>query len=851
MLPGVGSAEQLYFDPSLIAEDSQMVADLSRFEKSGAQLPGVYQVDVYVNGKFISNRDIRFNDVPASTVPAAVIKAGAEIKDNTGLMACLTRNDLDKLGVNTGPISTLDDVTEEQCLSPGKYIANAFTSFDFQNMRLDISIPQAVMKNNARGYISPESWEEGINALLLNYSFSGNNNYGRYGDSSSHYLNLTSGLNIGPWRFRDYRTWNQYESDYYRYRKWQRIQTYAQRSIIPLRSELVIGESTTNGDVFDSLGFRGVQIETDESMVPDSLKGFAPIVRGNALTNARVSIRQNGYSVYQTFVSPGAFVINDLFPVYASGDLEVTVTEADGSTQVFTVPYSSVPILQREGQIKYSLMAGRFQSSGDSYSNPDFMQGTLVWGLPYNTTVYSGVQYSKNYLSGLLGGGLNLGLLGALSVDATQASSTLADGSQHQGQSLRFLYARSLNSLGTTFQLTGYRYSTEGFHTLDETALKGMRGWLYDVDTVDAEGKPVQQPYTDYYNLYNTKRSKVQVNISQRVSELGSVYLAGTRQTYWNTSGASDSLQAGFSSSIGPVSYNLSYHYSRERLHAGSERSAFLSLSVPMNALLSGGADNRHSVYATYTASQDTERRVSHQAGLSGTALENNNLSWGVSQGYTRNEGNSGNLSTQYKGAYGTGNVGYSYSESYRQVNYGISGGGILHQDGLTLGQPLGETNILIAAPGVSGLSIENETGVKTDWRGYAIKPSAAVYRENRVALDMVSLDEQTDMDEAVKRVVPTRGAVAMASFKGHSGSRVLLTLTYAGKPLPFGTTVTSGERGSIVGDEGVVYLSGMAEEGVVQAAWGEGAGKQCSVHYRLPASKEKLSIIRLAATCK
>jgi hypothetical protein len=39
----------------------------------------------------------------------------------------------------------------------------------------------------------------------------------------------------------------------------------------------------------------------------------------------------------------------------------VTVKEADGSNQVFTVPYSSVPILQREGYTRYSLTAGEYE----------------------------------------------------------------------------------------------------------------------------------------------------------------------------------------------------------------------------------------------------------------------------------------------------------------------------------------------------------------------------------------------------------------------------------------------------------------------------------------------------------
>jgi outer membrane usher protein len=590
---------------------------------------------------------------------------------------------------------------------------------------------------------------------------------------------------------------------------------------------------------------------TDDSMYPDSQRGFAPVIRGVASTNARVSIRQNGYTVYETFVSPGAFAIDDLYPVYSSGDLNVTVTEADGSNRTFTVPYSSVPVLQREGRIKYSLTAGRYSASGDSYNDPEFIQGTLAWGLPFSITGYGGMQYSDNYLAGLLGMGLNLGSLGAISADITQANSTLADGSQHQGQSLRFLYARTLNSLGTTFQLTGYRYSTEGFHTLDETALKGMKGWRYETDTVDADGKPVKRPYTDYYNLYNNKRAKVQASVSQRAGALGSLYLSGIRQTYWNTPGYSDSLQMGFNGTAGHISYGLSYSYSRQTGQPDADKSVFLSLSMPLDGLFSGGREKNRAMYATYNASRNRDGEISHQAGLSGTALEEGNLSWGVSQGITRREGNSGNLNASYRGRYGSSNAGYSYSDSYRQISYGVNGGALLHAEGLTLGQQLGETSVLVAAPGVADTRLENETGVRTDWRGYTIKPYASVYRENRIALDTSSLGDDTDVDSAVVQVVPTRGAIVKAGFKGYTGGRVLMALTYNGKPLPFGTLVTAGERSGIVGDDGQVYLSGMAEEGTARAEWGTGTSQKCNVTYRLPADAASQAVVRINAECR
>jgi len=838
-----GAQADLYFAPELISADPSMVADITRLQKAGTQLPGNYQVDLFINGNPAMSRNMLFKHLPSGADKN-------EVHDSTGLMPCLTRSDLDELGVDIRRLPADKDDPDDACLSPGKQIPGAFTAFDFQRMRLDVSIPQVAMRNSARGYISPEHWDEGINAALLNYSYSGSQRYGRDGESGSRHLNLNSGINVGSWRIRDYRTWNEQSSPYSTSRRWQHMNTYAQRAIIPLRSNLTAGDGTSDGEIFDSLSFRGGQMATDDNMFPDSQRGFAPVIRGVANTNARVTIRQNGYTVYETFVSPGAFAIDDLYAVSYSGDLNVSVTEADGTTRTYTVSYSSVPVLQREGRMKYSLTAGRFRASGDSYRQPALMQGTLIYGFPHNVTGYGGIQYSDNYLAGLLGLGLNLGYLGAISADVTQASSTLADSSTHQGHSLRFLYSRSLTDSGTTFQLTGYRYSTEGFHTLDETALKGMKGWRYKTETSDGDGKAVKTDYTDYYNLYNNKRARIQASVSQQAGVLGSLYLSGIRQSYWNAPGTSKTLQTGFNGAAGQVNYSLTYNYSRQTGQSDTDKSVYLSLSLPLHVLFGGGGETSRAVYATYSTGRNRDGGISHQGGLSGTALEAGNLSWAVSQELKRREGSNGNLNASYHGGYGSSNVGYSYSDNYQQVSYGVNGGAILHREGLTLGQQAGETSVLVAAPGASNVHLENETGVRTDWRGYTIKPYATAYRENRVALDTTTLGDNTDVDSAVMRVGPTRGAVARAGFKGYTGSRVLMTLTRNGKPLPLGTLVRAGERSGIVGDDGQVYLSGMEATGSVQAWWGKEADQQCHVTYQLPAEAITQSVVRIKAEC-
>ncbi len=64
---------------------------------------------------------------------------------------------------------------------------------------------------------------------------------------------------------------------------------------------------------------------------------------------------------------------------------------------------------------------------------------------------------------------------------------------------------------------------------------------------------------------------------------------------------------------------------------------------------------------------------------------------------------------------------------------------------------------------------------------------------------------------------------------------------------------VTSGsnQSGSIVADNGRVYLSGMPLAGSVQVKWGEGADASCVASYRLPEESQRQALSQLSAECR
>jgi len=833
---------ELYFNPRFLADDPAAVADLSRFENGQEIPPGSYRVDIYLNDGFITTRDVTFK---------------AE-KDSPGLYPCLTRSQLIAFGIKLPYAVNKTVDAADVCPPLTRLIAGSTINFDVGQQRLYLTVPQVDMNNQARGYIPPDMWDSGINAGLLNYSLTGSNvqNKTSGGSNSYAFLNLQSGVNIDAWRLRDNSTWS-YSSGGGQSgkNKWQHVNAWLERDVTKLRSRLILGDGYTSGDVFDSVNFRGAQLATDDNMLPDSQKGFAPDIHGIARSTAQVSVKQNGYEIYQTTVPPGPFTINDLYAAGNGGDLLVTIKEADGSSRTFTVPWSSVPGLLREGHTRYAVTSGEDRSGSDQQDNVRFVQGTLLHGLPDGWTLYGGTQLASRYRAFNVGVGKNMGLLGAMSLDITQANATLPDGSVRQGQSMRFLYNKSLNETGTNFQLMGYRYSTRGFYSFADTAYSRMSG--YNVETEDGTVH-VKPKFIDYYNLAYNKRGKLQVSVTQQIGRSSTLYLSGSRQTYWGKNRADEQLQAGINSAVDDINWTLSYSLTKNAWSSDRDHMLAVNVNIPFSHWLRSDSQSAwRQASASYSMTHDLNGRMTNLAGLYGTALEDNNLSYSMQTGYTGGgqgtDGTSGNASLNYRGGYGNANVGYSRSDGINQLYYGMSGGVLAHADGITLSQPLNDTVVLVKAPGAKNAKIENQTGVRTDWRGYAVMPYATEYRENRIALDTNTLADNVDLDDAVVSVVPTHGAIVRAEFNARVGVKLLLTLSFRGKPVPFGAMATQvdSQNGSIVADNGQVYLSGMPLAGRVEVKWGEGADTRCIADYSLPPESQNQVLTQLSAQCR
>ncbi|WP_408760466.1 fimbria/pilus outer membrane usher protein [Aeromonas bivalvium] len=809
---------KLEFDTRFIMADGKGgVADLAQLMSVADTPPGKYNVDLYVNKKLQGAEVIEFVDGPAEL----------------GLIPCFSREKWLSLGLNEHVlVSMLDSTTAgENCLSNEALLTLIDISIDLEKAKLEIGIPQAYMDRQITGYVDPDLWDNGITSATINYNLNGTHD--EQGNSLYTYLN--SGVNIGPWRFRNTSTWNYY--DEFDANEWKAITTYAERSIQDLASNIKIGQTYSQDPLFQSESIRGIQLSTDQGMLPDSLRGFAPSIHGIAKSYAEVWIIQNENIVYRTFVAPGPFVIEDIYPTASSGDLEVTIKESDGSFSRFTQPYSSLPVMQREGSIKYEFNMGAQEKIADS---PYLLQGSLAWGLSTNTTLYGGSQLTDYYQALALGVGKNLGDIGAVSMDVTHAMTKDNRGESYKGNSVRFLYAKSLNDFGTNFNIFGYRYSTNGFLTLGEA--NSLRTWQMELDS------------TNNYGQYPAK-GEVQATISQGVGQYSSIYISMSYKDYWGEDNVNSSnIYAGFNSNIQGISYGITYN-STESIHE-VDRAHMLSLnfSMPLNMFTPLSQPTANPAYVNYMATTDLDGDIRHSASLSGSALDNNALSYSLTQGYAQKEHKkNGGAFASYKGAKAKAELGISYGQNSTRLNYGLSGGAIVHEDGVTLGPELGHTNILIKAPGAASAEIESAMGVKTDDEGFAIQSYAADFRENRVALRVDSLSTDVEVSEPVVQVVPTRGAVVRAEFKAAVGYRAVVTLLREQRePIPFGAMakLQDGDSEGIVAERGILFLSGLPEAGVIDVRWGEQNHQRCRAEYRVE-GQSAADLIMLRSLCR
>lgn len=783
--------------------------ELKYFEQGSAVPPGSYNVDIYLNQSMIRRQDVNFTASPETGEVRPVIQVGL-LRDLGVDLPRLMRDNLIPANLeNNTPLNIAE-------LIPG-----ASVEFDVNNLALLVSVPQMYVQRHAQGYVDPSLWDDGVTALFTNYqaNFSHNSNRGQTSDY--RYLGLRNGFNLLGWRLRND---SSLSGGTGMRNKFTSSRTFVERDIRRLKGTLALGELYTQGEIFDSVRMRGVQLQSDLGMHPENEIGYAPVVRGIAETNATVEVSQNGYVIYSTSVSPGAFEITDIYPSGSNGDLEIKIIEADGRQRTFKQSYSYLPVMTRKGSLRYSVSAGEYRTDGQP--SPKLVQGTAVYGMTDNVTGYGGLLAADKYNA--VNGGLGLNTpYGGLSGDITHSQSDTRRGGRNQGQSVRFLYSKTINATDTNFTMVGYRYSTEGYRTLSQ-----------HVEDLSSQ---------DFLNglSFGRQKSRLDLTVNQTLFRRSSIYLSAGETTYWNRQGSTRRWQFGYSGSVKDTSYSLAVSRTQDSGPVGQSDTQFTaSVSIPL-----GSSSRSHRVYANAISSRHGDSSL--QSGVSGYLDEQNSVNYSAQAGYSKDNGSSGSVGLGLDTATAKLSANYSQGRDNKHADLGASGSVVLHSGGVTFGQPVGETFALVEVPDIGGVGLDSYSTVRTDSRGYAVVPYMQPYRYNWVNLDTSTLGNETEISENTQMVVPTRGSIVKRRFAAESGRRVQFDLSLAGgEKIPFGAQAYD-EQDKVLGmvdNLSRLLVFGIKDQGRVSIRWSDGT---CVADYLLPPRNKELSYERVALACR
>lgn len=794
--------DEIQFNTDVLDTQDKSNIDLSHFSRRGYVMPGEYTFSIMVNKDILREEQI------------VVYPDGENGQDS---LICLTPEQISRFNLKTSVIDDLRWLRAGECLDK--------TSLEGLEMRVDLakdtlylSIPQAWLEFTAPNWDPPSRWDDGIAGMVADYNLNMQTQHSQNGvDSQSFSGTGVLGANLGAWRARaDWQAnWNKRGS--YTDKDFSFSRYYLYRAIPSLKARLTVGEDYLSSDIFDTFRFSGVSLNSDLSMLPPSLRGYAPEVTGISRSGGKVTISQQGRVLYETQVAAGPFRIQELNDA-VSGTLDVRVEELDGSVQVFQVTTASVPYLTRPGTLRYKLAAGKPSEWEHRMTGPIFSSGELSWGVANGWTLYGGMVFGGDYNALSIGSGRDLYLLGALAFDITQSRAALPAEGTLSGTSYRVSYSKTFDEYDSQVTFAGYRFSERDFMSMSEY--------------LDAR----------YGNgTSHSPKEKYTVSFNKRFRDLGlSTYINYSHQTYWN-SADNDRLSLSLSRylDIGPFkNMSMSLSVYRSEYYSFKDDGAYVSLSLPI------GNGTSLSYGATVNRSDNT-----HRVSYYGRVDEHN--SFQVSSGISR----SGPTAYGYytwlgDSAQVQANASY-HSGSYSALGMNVTGGLTMTPEGGAAhrSNARGGSRVLVDTAGVSGVPVKGfGASVKTNAFGKAVIADVNSYYRNPIRIDVDKLDDNADITRSVSQATLTEGAFGYRQFDVISGGKAMAFIRKAdGSFPPFGASVMNekNQETGVVNDEGSVWLSGIQPNGKMTVKWDGKA--RCVVH--LPAALPEV-LENLLLTC-
>ncbi|EGB2672725.1 PefC/AfrB family outer membrane usher protein [Escherichia coli] len=682
--------------------------------------PGRYLIDVFINGKDTGKKVLDITPADSNEI-------------------CFSEEWLSSTGIYLRQEFFRDSYdSKRQCYILSR-ASSVTVDFDVSTQKLALSIPQVGLSAKPEN----QEWDYGGNAFRVNYNV--NANTGR--DNTGAYASADLMANVGRWVINSTVTASGDDSG----NKETSVDMFtATRAVRSLNADLAVGKTQTGNNLLGSVGTYGLSLSHNNSMKPGNL-GYKPVFSGIANGPARVTLVQNGRTLYSEMMPSGPFSITDV-PLYTSGDVIMTVTGEDGKEQTQIFPLSVMNNQLSPGQHEFSVAAGipDEQSSVEG----EVLSASYGYGLNDITFRLGGI-WNQNYYGVSSGIVTGLGRLGALSADMAYASAKNSYNSTSTDNKFQMGWHKQFEATKTGLRLS---WSRQGENYEDLSSYDPKKLWRNE-------------------NRVRAIKDEWNAGISQPVGDIFNVSVSGWQRKYYpnktgykniTDNGKDSGISGSLSTQIKGVNLNLGASGSKNS-RGENNWAVSASVSVP---------------FTLFDRKYNSSTSVSRNKG-SGTALStgvsgqlNDRFSYGFGGGLDGDGGTRSYLSSSY-----SGNQIFLSGMLNQSSSGGTSGslsanGSVLALPGskdVILSRTTGDTIAVIKVEDIPGVKVKSGNG-ETDRKGNLVVPLNS-YDQNIITIDASTLPKDIELSTTSKEVVPAEKAVITMPFDSIKVKRYLLQI--------------------------------------------------------------------------
>jgi outer membrane usher protein FimD/PapC len=724
-------AEASGFDVKTL-ESLGYTANIADFFSTARFLPGVHRVTLEVNAARRYQEDVRF-DQEGELCLDPLLAETLQLRVVTPLAAC-------------------ERIESRWPQAQVKVFPGTF--------RVELTLPEEAFDPQKR-----RREQRGGYAVLMNYDLYGNRVQGRYGDRQTFQAMLEPGLNISNWVIRNRMSYSKSEMD----DRFEVYETSATRDFPQWGAFVQAGEFGAGGALSGGLPITGVQLSSE--LARQSGAVLAVPLQGSVSSQATVEVQQRGQVVYRTLLPAGPFSLSSLGQAMAGVETDVTLTDAEGRQQRFTVtPGRGDAPGERGG---YQVALGRYRSYGtlpDAAAPPALLMGekTLALGR-FGQTGVGGVaaaRYQRLAWQGSAGNEAG---------DWVSGGVTLSRGRQRGAQ----LDMQGQQGLGRDLSLSlASQYRTRGFREADEAFNEPVQG-----DDVGRE------PETRL-------RYAGGLGLSWNGSAWGALTYNLSHERYYHDDRLSWVHTLTYGKSLGSASLTLSLQssaYDRAALYAG------------MNIPLGGGS-----------ISNRMQLRQNNQMTLGSSWQGEITPKMGGYLDVARSSDGEYQASGNLSGSMAYTRLSASASRTRRgstALTLASSGAlGVANGTWVTAPSRVGDTLAVVSIPGQPGVTVSGAGGGVTDYAGDVLLPAATPYMPLKAQIDTLSLPLNLRLDSTGTEFELARGTVAQRQFRVTEVRQLLLTLRDTqGATLPTGSSVHDDKgrlMGTLIGDGNLMLVN-------------------------------------------